>query len=138
MKMVEMIKRTNRILALRRARALIHEGELSGALEIVDKLNADGPECNSCLILKADIFLFQGELKKSMHNYKLAAEKLNGADDLSQQDLRYLNAYINFRKLAIGDKSGKKPFSNWKMVAAKIETLPATKFWKEIFSLPVE
>ena len=118
-----------------KAERLIRSGKSTQAIDIIQRLMRKCPNSVAYNLLFADFTLFAGDHKEALAQYALSKRILEDKK-LLQSDRRFLNAYINFRTLAIGYHIAGQEFENAQEFAIMINGLEAQKKFKRRFSIP--
>ena len=131
------IRRALRLYRFRKAGSLAARGNPHAAREILEKLTRARPDIPMYKVLLGDTYLFEGKIKNAADAYALAQSALDIYHPLSDDDRMFLEAYLNFRKLAALYAAGKEEFKNWSQASNQINKMPASQILKDVFILPV-
>lgn len=135
--MLKLISRTRDFAAFLRAGELVRSRNFNEAQEIADVLAAKSPKAPAYKLLQADILMFQGNLTEALDAFE-KVQDLISETRFSAADRRFLNAYVNFRKMGIEYEQGVRAFDGWEALAKMINGFPAKKLFKDVFKLPEE
>lgn len=134
MGMLRLVSAVREYVKFRRAGEFVRRFKFDAAADILDGLIEKSPETAAYHILRADVWLYQSELGAAMAVYDRAQE-LIPACRFSNEDRRFLNAYVNFRKMTIERELNGEIFPGWQGLAKTINDLPAKKMFKQALRL---
>jgi hypothetical protein len=137
MELLNALRRFSRLRRFEKAARQAEDQDFVSATLTLSAILESNAQSVSARLLFADVLLFQENFQEAFSEYCFAESSLQArASKFSQDDLRFLTAYIDFRKLAVRHCLGRFNFSAWKQVSGQIRKMEATPRLKRVFSLP--
>ena len=137
MEFLNFLQRFSRLRKFEKAARQVKDQDFVSATHSLNTILESNAQSVSARLLLADVLLFQEDFREAFSEYCLAENSLQArASRFSQGDVKFLTAYIDFRKLAVRHCLKKFDFSAWKQLSAQIREMEAAPRLKRVFSLP--
>lgn len=118
---------------------LSSSGKYEEGLVLVKKVISEGSASIPFLIIYGDLLVQSNSIEAAIVPYRQAEELLKEENSTrSQEDKRFLTAYLNFKKNVFNGKLASFDGETKAELTRQINNLDATKYLKKAFKLPEE